>query len=184
MARRENSSRRGRTQSRVSASRVLVVCCGQTEQAYLDGLKRLSKPVTVKAVVKVGSPAQLVRHAVKLRQNDRGGFDEYWCVVDVDDFDIAEAIVEAGEAEISLAVSNPCFEVWLILHFAGCSASLSSPKAAAEKLRRHLPRYAKGVLDFTLLAERVDQAVERAKALGAGNPSSDMWRLVEVVRKH
>jgi len=47
-----------------------------------------------------------------------------------------------------------------------------------------VPGYAKGTLDFTALAERVDQAVERAKALGAGNPSSDMWRLVEVVRKH
>jgi hypothetical protein len=165
-------------------SRVLAVCCGQTEQAHVDGLKRLSKPVTVKPVVKVGPPAQLVRYAAKLRENDRGGFDEYWCVVDVDEFDIAEAIAAAESTGISLAVSNPCFEVWLILHFADCTAGIASPKAAAEKLRRHLPGYSKGVLDFALLAERVDKAVERAKSLGAGNPSSDMWRLVEVVRKH
>lgn len=184
MARRENSPRRRLTPSRISASRVLVVCCGQTEQAYLDGLKRLSRPVTVKTIVKVGSPVQLVRHAVKLRQNDRGGFDEYWCVVDVDEFDVDEAVVEAESAGISLAVSNPCFEVWLIMHFAECAAGIASPKAALEKLRRHLPSYTKGVLDFTLLAERVDKAVERAKALGGGNPSSDMWRLVEVVRKY
>lgn len=184
MARRENSARRHRTPSRTSASRVLAVCCGQTEQAYLDGLKRLSKPVTLKPVVKVGSPAQLVRHAVKLRENDRGGFDEHWCVVDVDEFDIDEAIAEAASSGISLAVSNPCFEVWLILHFADCTAGLASPKAASDKLRKHLPGYAKGALDFARLAELVDKAVERAKALGAGNPSSDMWRLVEVVRKH
>lgn len=81
-------------------------------------------------------------------------------------------------------MSNPCFEVWLILHFADCAAGISSPKAAAEKLRRHLPGYAKGTLDFASLAERVDKAVERAKALGPGNPSTDMWKLVEVVRKH
>ncbi|MDX3656071.1 RloB family protein [Streptomyces sp. ID05-26A] len=184
MARRENSSHRRRTPSRVSASRVLVVCCGQTEQAYLDGLKRLSKPVTVKTLVKVGSPAQLVRHAAKMREHDRGGFDEYWCVVDVDDFDIVEAVAEAEATGISLAVSNPCFEVWLILHFAECTAGISSPKAAAEKLRKHLPGYSKGVLDFALLAEGIDKAAERARALGAGNPSSDMWRLVEVVRKY
>ncbi|WP_089917342.1 RloB domain-containing protein [Lentzea albida] len=159
-------------------------CCGQTEQAYLDGLKRLSRPVTVRPVVKVGSPAQLVRYAARVRENDRGGFDEYWCVVDVDEFDIHEAIAEAEAMGISLAVSNPCFEVWLILHFADCAAGISSPKAAAEKLRRHLPGYAKGTLDFALLAERVDKAVERAKALSPGNPSTDMWKLVEVVRKH
>ncbi|WVH85083.1 RloB family protein [Lentzea sp. DG1S-22] len=79
---------------------------------------------------------------------------------------------------------TPCFEVWLILHFADCTAGISSPRAAAEKLRKHLPGYAKGALDFAVLAERVDKAVERAKALGSDNPSSDMWRLVEVVRKH
>ncbi|GAB2820391.1 RloB family protein [Lentzea nigeriaca] len=163
---------------------MLAVCCGQTERAYLDGLKRLSKPVTLRSVVKVGSPAQLVRHAVKLREKDRDGFDEYWCVVDVDDFDIDEAVAVAVATGISLAVSNPCFEVWLILHFADCTAGIASPMAAAEKLRRHLPRYSKGVLDFALFAERVDKAVARAKALGPGNPSSDMWRLVEVVRKH
>ncbi|GGU37233.1 hypothetical protein GCM10010178_31790 [Lentzea flava] len=163
---------------------MLAVCCGQTEQAYLDGLKRLSKPVTLRSIVKVGSPAQLVRHAVKLREKDRDGFDEYWCVVDVDDFDIDEAVAEAESTGISLAVSNPCFEVWLILHFADCTAGISGPKAAVERLRKYLPKYAKGALDFTVLAERVDRAVERAKALGAGNPSSDMWRLVEVVRKH
>ncbi|SDO06645.1 RloB-like protein [Lentzea jiangxiensis] len=163
---------------------MLAVCCGQTEQAYLDGMKRLSKPVTLKPVVKVGSPAQLVRYAAKRRQADRGGFDEYWCVVDVDEFDIGEAVAAAGAEGISLAVSNPCFEVWLILHFADCTAGISSPKAAAEKLRKHMPGYAKGALDFAVLAERVDQAVERAKALGSDNPSSDVWRLVEVVRKH
>nr|WP_176929800.1 RloB family protein [Lentzea albidocapillata] len=98
--------------------------------------------------------------------------------------DIAEAIAAAESAGISLAVSNPCFEVWLILHFADCTAGVAGPKAAEDKLRKHMPGYAKGTLDFAVLAGKVDKAVERAKALGAGNPSSDMWRLVEVVRKH
>lgn len=184
MARRENAPRRRPKPSRVSANRVLAVCCGQTEQSYLNGLKSLSKPVTLKPVVKVLSPAQLVKYAAKRRENDRGGFDEYWCVVDVDQFDIGEAVVAAEAEGISLAVSNPCFEVWLILHFTACTASLAGPKAAAERLRRYLPAYEKGALDFALLAERADDAVDRAKSLGRGNPSSDVWRLVEVVRKH
>ncbi|HUQ55387.1 RloB family protein [Lentzea sp.] len=184
MARRENSARRRGTPFRTSASRVLVVCCGQTEQAYPDGVKRLSEPVTVKAVVEVGSPEQLVRHAVKPRQNDRDGFDEYWCVVDVDEFDIDAAVAAAEVAGISLAVSNPCFEVWLTLHFADCTAGIASPKAAADKLRKHMPGYAKGTLDFAALAGTVQKAVERAKALKAGNPSTDVWRLAEVLLQH
>jgi hypothetical protein len=170
MARRENSSHRRRTPSRVSASRVLAVCCGQTEQAYLDGLKRLSKPVTVKTMVKVGSPAQLVKYAAKVRENDRGGFDEYWCVVDVEEFDSEEAIAEAQVTGISLAVSNPCFEVWLILHFAECTAGISSPRSAVEKLRRHLPDYAKGSLDFGLLVEGLDGGRRARQGVGLGQP--------------
>ena len=64
-----------------------------------------------------------------------------------------------------MAVSNPCFEVWLILHFADCAAGISSPKAAAEKLRRHLPDYSKGALDFAVLAERVEFADRVVTAL-------------------
>lgn len=160
------------------------MCCGQTEKAYLDGLKRLARPVTLKPVAKVGSPVQLVRYAQKLRERDPGGFDEFWCVVDVDDFDIEEAVAAAKAARISLAVSNPCFEVWLILHFDKCMAELSSAKEAVARLRKCLPSYEKGEFDFAIFADGVHRAVERAKALeerGAVNPSTGVWRLVEVV---
>lgn len=184
MARRDNSPRRRVSPSRVPASRILVVCCGQTEKVYLEGLKRLVRPVTLKPVAKVGSPAQLVRYAQKLRELDPGGFDDFWCVVDVDDFDIDEAVGAAKAAKISLAVSNPCFEVSLILHFDDCTAGLSNAKAAVVRLRKCLPAYEKGLFDFAVFAEGVTAAITRAKLLderGEGNPSTGVWRLVEAV---
>lgn len=163
MARRENSSRRRRTPSRISASRVLAVCCGQTEQAYLDGLKRLSKPVTVKTMVKVGSPVQLVKYAAKVRENDRGGFDEYWCVVDVDEFDISDAIAEAGATGISMAVSNPCFEVWLILHFADCARP-------ASPVRKRLPRSCASTCPATRRARSTSPRSQNASTRRSSGP--------------
>lgn len=160
------------------------MCCGQTEKAYLDGLRRLTPSVTLKPEVKVGSPVQLVRHAQKRRERDPAGFDEFWCVVDVDDFDIDEAVVAARLARISLAVSNPCFELWLILHFNDCTAGLSGAKEAMARLRKCLPNYEKGGLDFASFAGRVADATERAKSLeatGLANPSTGVWRLVELV---
>jgi hypothetical protein len=44
--------------------------------------------------------------------------DEVWCVFDVDEHPkLAEARDQANANGIQLAVSNPCFELWLLLHF-------------------------------------------------------------------
>ena len=56
---------------------------------------------------------------VAKRQRDSYlAFDEVWCVHDVDDHPrLDEARIMARDNDISLAVSNPCFELWLLLHF-------------------------------------------------------------------
>jgi hypothetical protein len=51
---------------------------------------------------KLVDPASLVRHAVTLRDND----------------------LLAAKKNISLAVSSPCCEVWVVLHFTNQSGSL------------------------------------------------------------
>ena len=52
---------------------------------------------------------------------EEGEIDEFWCVFDVEwprnHPGLGEAIKQARENQIRLAVSNPCFELWLILHF-------------------------------------------------------------------
>jgi hypothetical protein len=159
---------------------VLAVCCGQTEKAYLDGLKRVVHPVTLKPVVKVGSPEQLVGYAAKLRDQGAGSYDEVWCVVDVDDFDIPKAVTAAAKAGISLAVSDPCFELWLLLHFADHRAHVKDAVAACALLAKHVPGYDKK-LDYAAFDAGVVAAIGRAKVLKPGNPSTDVWRLVEVV---
>ncbi|MBB5955685.1 hypothetical protein FHS29_002266 [Saccharothrix tamanrassetensis] len=183
MIRRDPSPRR-RPARRQAADRILAVCCGNTEKQYLDGLKRVARVVTLKTVVKVGSPEQLVGYATKLRDNGSDSYDQIWCVVDVDDFDIAKALLAAAKARVSLAVSNPCFELWLILHFADHSAHLAGYKQARAVLEKHVPGYNKE-LDYSTFHPRIDAAIARAKALGlvdpsaTVNPSTTVWRLVE-----
>jgi len=177
MTRREPSARR-RPPRRRAASRILAVCCGNTEKQYLDGMKRAARVVTLRAVVKVGSPEQLVGYAAKLRDRHPDSYDEVWCVVDVDEFDITKALAAAARAGVSLAISDPCFEVWLILHFADHSAHLVDYRAARTVLVKHVPDYDKQ-LDYPRFHAGVDGAIARARALGPGNPSTTVWRLVE-----
>ncbi|MGH3624474.1 MAG: RloB family protein, partial [Sciscionella sp.] len=88
---------------------------------------------------------------------------------------------------VRLAISNPCFEYWLLLHFESCSAALSWCYAEVRKrLLRYVPEYDKSSLRFVDFASGVDTAVDRGRLrcgqLGTEycvNPSTGVWALVE-----
>ena len=74
------------------------------------------------------SPMQLVEEAaakrvIDLRAAKRGQgapYDEYWCVFDVDEHPYLNRALElARTSGISIALSNPCLELWFLLHFEG-----------------------------------------------------------------
>lgn len=185
MTRRENRRTR-RAPVREERTQVLVVCGGvATEPAYFRGLKKDRRNPAVKVVVEAKGvdPVSLIRFAAQKR--DILGCDEVWCVVDVDEFDVAEAAAAAGKKGVNLAISNPCFEYWLLLHFELCTAPLTCYDDARRKLVKHVPRYAKSGLCFTDFASGVDDAVARAQGrcevVGTEhtrNPSTGVWALV------
>lgn len=131
------------------------------------------------------APDQLVRAAAAHRDRKPGAFDEVWCVVDVDEFDVASAASEARRHQVRLAISNPCFELWLLLHHADCRAYCAGCADVIRRLRKHLPEYDKSRLNFAHFAAGVGDAVKRARDLDATgsdhnrNPSTGVWRLVE-----
>lgn len=127
-----------------------------------------------------GAPDEVVSEAA--RRRDEQGFDEAWAVCDVDEFDIRKASSRAAEVDVTLILSNPCFEVWLLLHREDCTAFLENPKKARDRLRKYVPYFDKTNLRFEDFRDGIDSAVRRAKSRGGAashNPSSDMWQLVE-----
>ncbi|MFG1927649.1 RloB family protein [Cryptosporangium sp. NPDC048952] len=162
--------RRESTQSRRSGNveprtRLLVVCGGEsTEPAYLTGLLRHRRAghVTVEIKPKGLAPSGLVTHTNKLLRRYPGEFDEAWCVTDVDNFrDVPDAL-RAAAPDVRLAISNPCFELWLLLHFEDMPPHCTDYTEAARRLRRHLPKYDKSRLDFSAYVAGVDAAVRRS----------------------
>lgn len=166
----------------------MIVCGGLcTEPDYLNGLKaHLRNPaVTVKVWAKGQAPVNLVYHACSPRVVGTGEFDERWCVVDTDDFQLRHAAHAAAEEDVHLAVSNPCFEVWLLLRHCDWRKALVDAQAAQRELRRHVPAYRKDKLRFEDFASGVADAVTRARQLDPTgcdhicNPSSGVWQLVQ-----
>jgi len=183
--------------------RFLVVCEGRlTEPEYFKALRRRYR-ASVKLVIEPGgvSPERLVERAVDMkraaerdarRQRDRFlRYEEVWCVFDTDKHDhLADAHRQAEENGIDLAVSNPCFELWALLHFQEQTGFLES-QAARARLKKHLPEYEK-TLPFERLDPNYATAVTRARELDRRcgddgspgvNPSTGVYRLTERIRE-
>jgi len=172
-----------------------------TEEAYLLlWARRMRRRALVEIPKFRGTPLSLVENAVAAKtaeeREDRRGrgqmHDEYWCVFDVDTHPhLPEAIELARSHGIKLAISNPCIELWFLLHFAEQTAYIGSRQA--RRLARGHIGAAKGMTPDVLdtLGELFDTARRRALRLdekhrgdgtpAPGNPSSGMWELIESI---
>lgn len=184
----------------------LVFCEGtRTEPDYLNALKREpavrdSAAVDIRMGRESGVPLTLVQAAAEAQDrnfHEQGEIDEVWCLFDVEwprnHPNLSEARDKAAASGVRLAISNPCFELWLALHFEDRTAWLDT--AAAEKLRRDLDKGAGKELDGSVYMPRRADAAERAGALTAkhegdgtefpdDNPSSGMYRLLEAMESN
>ena len=86
-----------------------------------------------------------------------------------------------------LLLSNPCFEIWLLLHAKDQRTALSS-EAVLKELKKSASvwnNYNKSVYtdtQKTFLREHLEDAINRARALKDYlNPSSRIYRLLEVL---
>lgn len=108
--------------------RVHILCEGSvTEPKYLDAfIRSIGARVAVPGLIRggVGVPKTIVQKCIELKHQveleaRRSGFknlDEVWAVFDVDEHDLSEALPLAKAHSIKCAISNPCIEVWGLLH--------------------------------------------------------------------
>lgn len=195
---RSRQPRRRASPTRRPRQRTLIVVGGlRTEVQYFEQVKasRRATGLQVRVIARGVSPSELVEIASREKARDarvardsgdpRDVFDSVWVVVDVDEFDadIPNAQRAAKESAVRLAVSNPCFEIWLLWHFQDRAAWIH---------RRDLQRLvnnlnicdgksikARDLPEQTASAvERASRAralhVERGSAFPSDNPRSDL----------
>lgn len=111
-----------------------------------------------------------------LAQFDFRAGDEVWCVCDTDNWkeDQLNALFEWSKQKenYGLAVSNPNFEFWLLLHFEDGS-KVRTAADCKTRLKRHLQRYDKSIKKSDFPKEKIEEAVARAKRLDA--PRCTSW---------
>ena len=107
--------------------------------------------------------------------------DEFWIVIDVDDHIASSKINEFKivlqqclAKGIQFAVTNPCFEFWLLMHFEDVrelndKQLLENPLVTSKRryteqeLRNRLPKYEKSRYDALTLVKNIDIAIKNEK---------------------
>lgn len=172
-----------------------------TEPEYIDALKRLPEFADVVSVdISIeeagATPMHLVETACADKRRADLDIDFYWCVFDIEFPQphpyLHRARQMASDNSVQLAVSNPCFEFWLIIHQRHHTGPLTTDEAI--RLRRQLDGSDGKHLDGALYLKLIDNAIRRAQSLRKkhheentnfpdDNPSSSFDRLITHIRE-
>ena len=188
--------------NRPLAARIVVTTEGSlTEPEYLKVFNRFHRHQSVRLVpIGVGGdPRAVVERAIKeskkLKNDSLARRDSVWAMFDRDiHARFAEAKDLARGNGIPVAISNPCFELWAILHYQEQHAPLDRHQCQ-RKLGELCPDYNAGAGkvfgDRNVIEQHYLVAVERAKVsvqrrdeerTPGGNPSTTVHRLTEFIR--
>jgi len=153
---------------------VVIATEGDTEAQYFEMFSRLSSRVQVKPLPSEdghSAPKHVLARMRSFRTANYLRRDDSLClVIDRDRWpakQLAEVAAQCCQQNILLAVSCPCFEVWLYLHHADPPQSMvnMTGQEVKQALRRLLGQYNETRLRQEDFEPQVAQAVGRARAL-------------------
>lgn len=165
----------------------------KTEKQYFDmfGNRRCQVKVIPSSAGR-SAPAHVLRNLTRFKKEHQlGKDDELWLMIDVDRWtepNLSRVTKEALQKRFFLAVSNPCFELWLYLHIDDIGPKLlSGGKNMKDILRNKLGSFNPSNLDLTPYRETIGKAIRRARDLDVNPderwPSSTGTHVYKVVEK-
>lgn len=156
---------------------------------YFQGIQRdLRAGDRIKILGDFGEPFNLITKAKKhmksarLRREDKfAPYDQVWCVLDVEapvpHPALQKALKIARESGIKVAASNPCFELWALIHLSKTTKYMTNDQAqdALEQITEvGYTIEDKKIKNIDLLVKNKEHACEHARylrdQLGKSNP--------------
>lgn len=174
---------------------VLIITNGEkTEPIYFENFKKNNRSIKIEIRKESGSdPVTLIKFAMRVK--DAYDTDRIYCVYDVDrssDELLNRAKNLADKCGMEACVSNPCFEIWYLLHYANSTSMFYSYEDVERKLLDYIPDYKKNLDIYPRLRHLQQDAISNAKGLmeyhaeegntssiRLCNPSTRVYELVE-----
>lgn len=161
-----------------------VFCEGETEIAYVNYLKTKYR-LPIQILPKKSDSNISCRFIENCkREYFTTNSDKTFLMYDLDVDGVLDKL--ACIPDVTLLVSNPCVELWFLLHSQECKSELNT-KSCIRKYESVSTDYKKGTLnafDLQLFYQGEDAAIARAKKLNTpGNPSTTVYKLLEALQE-
>ena len=166
---------------------VLVICEGETEVRYLNLLKSWYKsPIRIVSHIE---GTQITHSLVDKRTKELkiSQWDKVHTYL-MYDMDVQAINEKLKKCKAGMLLSNPCFEIWLLLHAKDQKVSIETD-ALIKELKKSAPvwkNYSKSPFNETqktFMNNNTDIAVARAKKLCEfQNPSTGIYKLIEMLQ--
>jgi len=135
-----------------NTQKILIISEGYVEESYFKQINSFfkRKPIELIPMYSSGEPDALSVVEFAIKQKKKYSKDDdlksVWCVFDVDENwinkKIEPALQKAYKNKINICISNPCFEIWLLLHQDFWSAAhIENGDAAKNLLQKYIKNY-------------------------------------------
>lgn len=131
---------------------VAIVGDGQTERIYFSDVRETDRPANLTIFPdyprKIGNYKGVLERAIALKET----YDRVYALIDMDKIlqdrqqaAYAQDKTKATEAGVIVLENNPCFEIWLLLHFMNTGKLFNNCDEVVGKLRHRdcIPNYEK-----------------------------------------
>lgn len=203
MVRKVDQKKRGKV-SRKTKKIILIGAEGknQTERKYFKAFNQVQSEYKIMAgkgnnTDPVGVVEDLLKSA-KQEELDLKDGDILACFIDVDfkngrDQELRAAMKLARQNNISVFLSNPCFEIWYLLHFRYSTKLYGSNEEVIKELSSYISDYSKSKDVYDVIENKIDQALLNTKRLesyylenGTNDrlkklPSTEAYKLIEMI---
>ncbi|WP_026523093.1 RloB family protein [Butyrivibrio sp. VCB2001] len=190
MAKRDISLKRRGTKSKKERVTYLVIAEGRnkTETLYLSNFQEQGKEYYIR-FVKAGSKtdAEALYKTLLAKWRELGlsasSGDKGFIVLDIDNdkkkADKVMALINKNvNGAISFIVSNPVFEIWLLLHFKYTTKFYENGNQVVKDLKKYIENYEKNLDCYEICKDKLDNAVLNAEKLVA-NYEGMVWPSIE-----
>lgn len=203
MVRKVDQKRRGKV-SRKTKKIILIGAEGknQTERKYFKAFNQVQSEYKIMAgkgnnTDPVGVVEDLLKSA-KQEELDLKDGDMLACFIDVDfkngrDQELRAAMKLARQNNVSVFLSNPCFEIWYLLHFRYSTKLYGSNEEVIKELGSYISDYSKSKDVYDVIENKIDQALLNTKRLESYHlengtndrlkklPSTEAYKLIELI---
>ena len=199
-------SKKVRKVTRKQKPLILIIAEGKnvTEAQYFKSFRKQNDNFNIQVLTPghITDPAGMQRRILKYWKDkgldDKQG-DVAFIVLDLDCSQDKAQLIKKLSKKTNLTefvISNPCFEVWFMLHFRYSTHAYASSSEVIRDLKCYIPNYEKNAQVAMLLSDNLEIAIENAGKLKdhfdslqvewpseACNPRTDVPVIIDIFKK-